>query len=168
MSEIIPPEKVNEKPKLLKVISILSFVSIGNGIITTFMSLFKGPLTADQINKVQEVGMKQVDQIYEMGEPGAAEMMLKIINLVRYTNDNFYTSNTINLLSYIIGLLGVVYMLMGRKIGFHMYIIYSIIAVFAIYASAPVQEIPTAYFTVLGTISLLFIFMYSRCLKWMK
>jgi hypothetical protein len=74
----------------------------------------------------------------------------------------------INFGAYAIGLNGVIFMLKGRKLGFHLYIVYNLIALISIYASAPASEIPSFYFILFGIISSVFIFMFSRNLKFMK
>ena len=164
-------EKQNEtfkRPVFLVVLSVFSLISVTSGLLSSVLGLISGPLQDYQIDEIIAQNMQGVNQLQEMGEYYWSEITLKILNLIKYTNANFYMDRFINLGAYTIGLYGIVSMLKGRKIGFHMYIIYNLIALVSIYASAPVSEIPSFYFILFGIISAIFIFMYSRILKYLK
>ncbi len=157
----------SERPKLLTVLVILSLMTVANGLFSNILGLMAGPLPADEIQKMIDSNMTQVNQLYEMGQPYWGDTTLKILNLITYTNSNFYMDRMINISAYGIGLFGVLNMLRGIKLGFHLYIIYNLIALFGIYASVPISEIPGFYFGFFGAISLLFIYLYSKTLPWM-
>ena len=157
----------NKRPTLLTVLVVLSLMVIGNGLLSNIAGLYLGPLSAEEIQKLTDPYMPQVNQFYELGQPYWGDTMLKILNLVKFTNANFIMDRMINITAYGIGLFGVLNMLRGIKLGFHMYIIYNMIALFSIYASAPLSEIPGFYFGFYGVISLLFIYLYSKNLHWM-
>jgi hypothetical protein len=103
-----------------------------------------------------------------MGESEWAETIFKIMQLAVYTNANFYTDKLLNLGIYSLGFVGVVSMLKGRKLGFHLYIIYNILSLFSIYASAPIDQVPTFYLGFFGVIAAVFVFLYNLNLKWLK
>ena len=156
-----------QRPKLLLVLVILSLIVVANGLFSSIVGLIFGPLSSDDIEKVINVNMGQVNQFYEMGQPYWGDTSLKILNLIKYTNANFYMDKMINIVGYGIGLFGVLNMLRGVKLGFHMYIIYNLIATFGIYASVPMSEIPGFYIGFYVVISLFFIYLYSKTLPWM-
>ena len=157
----------NKRPPFLMVLVVLSLMAVASGLFSNLLALIAGPIPADEVQKMIDSNMGQVNQLYEMGQPYWGDMTLKILNMVTYTNANFYMDRMINISAYSIGLFAVLNMLRGVKVGFHMYIIYNLIALFGIYASVPVREIPGFYFGFFGVISLLFIFLYSRNLHWM-
>ena len=157
----------NKRPPFLMILVVLSLMAVASGLFSNLLALIAGPIPADEVQKMIDSNMGQVNQLYEMGQPYWGDMTLKILNMVTYTNANFYMDRMINISAYSIGLFAVLNMLRGVKVGFHMYIIYNLIALFGIYASVPVREIPGFYFGFFGVISLLFIFLYSRNLHWM-
>ena len=157
-----------KRPTFFVVLSVFSLISISSGLLSSFLGLISGPLEDYQFDEIIGQNMAGVTQLQEMGEVYWSEITLKILNLIKYTNANFYMDRLINLGAYAIGLSGIIFMLKGRKLGFHLYIIYNLIALVSIYASAPASEIPSFYFILFGIISSIFIFMYSRNLKFMK
>ena len=157
-----------KRPTFLVVLSVFSLISISSGLLSSILGLISGPMEDYQIDEIIGQNMAGVTQLQEMGEVYWSEITLKILNLIKYTNANFYMDRLINLGAYAIGLNGVIFMLKGRKLGFHLYIVYNLIALVSIYASAPASEIPSFYFILFGIISSIFIFMYSRNLKFMK
>lgn len=164
-------EKQNEpmkRPTFLVVLSVFSLISIASGLLSSILGLISGPLEDYQIDEIIGQNMAGVNQLQEMGEMYWSEVTLKILNLIKYTNANFYMDRIINLVAYGIGLNGLVFMWRGRKLVFHLYIVYNLIALVSIYASAPASEIPSFYFILFGIISSIFIFMFSRNLKFMK
>lgn len=158
----------NKRPTLLVVLSVLSLMVIASGLFSNLLSLLSGPLSADQVQDLIDVNMPQVNQLYDIGATFWGDTTLKIINMVSYTNANFYMDRMINIVGYSIGLFGVLNMLKGVKLGFHFYIIYNLISLFGVFASVPNSEIPGFYFGFFGVISLVFIYLYSKTLPWMK
>jgi hypothetical protein len=157
-----------KRPTFLVVLSVFSLISISSGLLSSILGLISGPMEDYQVDEIIGQNMAGVTQLQEMGEVYWSDITLKILNLVKYTNENFYLDRLINLGAYAIGLNGVIFMLKGKKLGFHLYIVYNLIALISIYASAPASEIPSFYFILFGIISSVFIFMYSRNLKFMK
>jgi hypothetical protein len=157
-----------KRPTFLVVLSVFSLISISSGLLSSILGLISGPMEDYQIDEIIGQNMADLTQLQEMGEVYWSEITLKILNLIKYTNANFYMDRIINLGAYAIGLNGVIFMLKGRKLGFHLYIVYNLIALVSIYASAPASEIPSFYFILFGIISSIFIFMYSRNLKFMR
>lgn len=166
------PQEFNDseekiRPTLLTVLVVLSLMTIASGLFSNLIGIMTGPIPADEIQEMIDANMGQVNQLYEMGQPYWGDKTFKIINMVTYTNANFYLDRMINISAYSIGLFAVLNMLRGVKVGFHLYIIYNLIALFGIYASVPIGEIPGIYFGFFGFISLLFIFLYSKNIHWM-
>lgn len=157
-----------KRPVFLTVLSVLSLIAIGFGILSSFLGLFAGPLSSEELELTLASSAQSAEQLKSMGESDWAETIYKIMNLVMYTNANFYMDKLLNLVIYSTGFVGVISMMKGRKLGFHLYIIYNILALFSIYASAPIDEVPTFYLVFFGVIAAVFVFLYSRNLKWLK
>ncbi len=128
----------------------------------------KGPLSENQLEASQAEMETMTNQLRSDNMDGMADMMEKISAMTAYSNESFYTIYMLNILTFLLGLFGAILMWQGRKIGFHLYIIYNIVAILTIYAVVPVNEVPS-FITIFNVIiSAVFIFMYSRNLHWMK
>lgn len=157
-----------KRPVFLTVLGILSLITIGFGILSSVLGLLSGPMSAADLEATLAGSAQSAQQLQEMGESEWAETIFKIMQLAVYTNANFYADKLLNLGIYSLGFVGVVSMLKGRKLGFHLYIIYNILSLFSIYASAPIDQVPTFYLGLFGVIATIFVFLYSRNLKWLK
>lgn len=166
--ENIEANQLPKRPTFLVVLSVFSLISIVGGLLSSVFGLISGPIPGEQIEEVIASNMDSINQLNEMGQPYWAEIMLKIVNLITYTNNNFYVDRLINLGAYGIGLAGIMFMLRGRKLGFHLYIVYNLITLVGVYASAPIDAVPSFYIIVSAIFSLIFIVLYSLNLKFMK
>jgi len=166
--EIDQIEQPKKRPVFLTVLCILTLVSTGFSTLGLVASLAMGPQTPDELEKTTAEGMILVNQLNDAGSHYMADQMEKLIHSSSYTNDVFYIVLSVNFLTVFLGLGGAILMLRGRKLGFHSYILYSIVSILSIYIAIPVSEVPT-FIIVFGIIfSGLFIFMYSRNLHWLK
>jgi hypothetical protein len=161
-------EEKKKRPVFLVVLAVLSFITIGFSLISVLFGLISGPLSSDSIEAILAENMPLIDQMQELGAHYWADEMLKAIKIIEYTNANFWVNQIISLLTYVAGGLGVVFMLKGQKRGFHLYIIYNLLALFGVYASVPMQEVPSFVTVFNAIISVLFIFLYSRNIHFLK
>ena len=82
--------------------------------------------------------------------------------------EKFVLYQSFSLFIYTLGLIGCIYMYRGFKIGFHVYIIYSFLAVIQDYLILKPSQLQDDKMITYGLVSLIFIFLYSRYLHWMK
>lgn len=166
--EINQVEQPKKRPVFLTVLCILTLVSTGFSVLGLIANLAMGPQSPDELEKSTAEGMVMVNQLNDTGSHFMADQIEKLIHSGSYTNDSFYLILSVNFLTVALGLGGAILMLRGRKLGFHSYILYSILSILSIYIAIPVSEVPT-FIILFGIIfSGLFIFMYSRNLHWLK
>jgi hypothetical protein len=82
--------------------------------------------------------------------------------------DSYMAYHTVLFLVFSIGVASVILMLKRNKLGFHLYISYSILGSGHMYLFASPSIIPTPLIVISLLISGLFIFFYSRFLSWMN
>lgn len=162
-------EELNSvKPKVLKVVSVLSFVYIGFHILTMLVGLIYGKPTEEILldKKVKSIEMASgLTGTLKEAMVEAAELTYQIsLNL----NPNFYLNIIVSLLTLLIGLTGVVLMNRKNKLGFHLYIVYSLVLIGKVYLFLPTSLISFESITVQFIISGVLIFLYSKTLSWMK
>lgn len=160
-------QQQEKRPTFLTVLSVFSFISIGFGLLGTLLGLISGKMSSEQMEQVKIEAARQVESLQSTGMEDFSQLFEQIFRINEYINNNFYVHNLVSLLSLLVGLFGVLFMLRAQKKGFHMYIIYNILNLLLVYVSVPANEVPS-FMTISNLIfSGLFVFLYSRNLKWM-
>jgi hypothetical protein len=161
--------RVTKPPTFLIILAVLSFLYMSSGLFSSATALFKGPISESEMQQL-EVGLSgSVNEMNKMGQSGFAGMFETVIKKMHYTNEQvFYKQNGLGLLVALIGITGIIFMLKLRKMGFHIYIIYSLATIGIMYLVYPTNLILNmeVYFSLF--FSALFIFLYSRNLKVMQ
>lgn len=164
----IDQESTEKRPTFLKVLCILSFISTGMGLVSGFFNLFGGPASEDEMLEEKVELMKSVNELNSMGMDGMADLLVKIQAMSEDINENFYFASIIALITVGIGFYGVLKMWQGFKVGFHLYIVYCLLSIGALYFYVSPSNIPSMIVIFNLLFAALFIFMYSRNLDWMK
>jgi hypothetical protein len=161
------PEK-EPRPSFLTVLCILSFISIGLALSSGFMGLISGPMSEDMILEQKKQWAKMSDELRSVGADGFVQILDQFSRMLDSLAANHYGNTIATILVHLIGIIGVIFMWQGRKNGFHLYIVYSILSILQLYLFVSPADIPTIMVVVNLLISGLFIFLYSRNLKWMS
>ena len=111
---------------------------------------------------------KSMKAAKELDSSFLIELIEKMDKITDATVENFVFFNSISLVFYALGLAAAILMFRGLKIGFHMYIIYSFLTLIQYYFIISPSDVPVIVLVANGLVSLLFIFLYSRHLHWMK
>jgi hypothetical protein len=157
-----------KRPKFLTVLCILTFISTGMDILSGFPKLLGGPMSAEQMDEQKVEMAKSIDQMRELDMESLAVMLEKLERMMEGLNAHFYASTSVAVVVLMIGISAAILMWLGRKIGFHVYIAYSLISVLQVYLFVPPSDIPSIIIILNLLISGVFIFMYSRNLKWLQ
>jgi hypothetical protein len=161
-------QEQEQRPSFLKVLCILSLISTGIAVISGIFNLISGPFNEEQMLE-QKVGMiKSIDELRTMGADQFAAIFEKIQRMTEAMNAQFYYVQIISLLVVAIGVFGIYKMWNRSKLGFHLYIIYSLLSVLTVYLFVVPADVPSIVVIINLVISGIFVFMYSRNLKWMK
>jgi hypothetical protein len=160
--------KQNEKrPGLLTVLCILTFVNVGMSLFSLLASLFSGPLGEEEMTEQRVQFVKIADEMKSMNLFSFAEIFDKLQRMSESLNEHFYFNSVVSVLVLLVGLVGTLMMWQGKKLGFHLYIGYSLLAIIQIYFFVSPSDVPS-FVVIWGLLmSVLFVFMYSRNLKWM-
>lgn len=169
MTETIDTEKNDKRPTILLVAAILSFISIGLTTIALVFNLTSGPMNEDEVLLTRVANAKQKTEMRDAGGPPYFIQLLDQVQaMTEETNQHFYLANGLNLVVNGIGFCGVLFMMRRRKLGFHLYIVYSLLALIVMYLYISPQNIPTISLIFGLIFSGLFVFLYSRALRWLK
>ena len=163
-------DKSSEKeprPSMLTVVCILSYISIGLGLMAAFSGLIMGPMSEEMMLEQKLEWAKMADELRSVGADGFVQIIEQLDRMTETLNNNHYGNTIVAVINHLIGLIGVIFMWQGRKLGFHLYIVYSILAIVQLYFFVSPADIPTLGVVFNVLFSGLFIFLYSRNLKWM-
>jgi hypothetical protein len=157
-----------ERPTFLKVLCILSFISIGLSLVFSLGSLVGGPQSEDEMIAQKVELLEANDELRDSGMDGFADMMEQMTRMNESINANFYMASVVSILALLIGFYGVFSMWQGKKIGFHLYIVYSLISVGQLYLFVSPADIPSIAIIFNLIVAAVFVLLYSRNLHWMK
>jgi len=171
MSERVEEQEFQpaKKPTFLVVLAILSFVSMSWSFFQYIVSLLSGPMNQDAWELYEATMYESVGQMNDVGMDGVAAMFEQVIQMSYIANfDCFVINNVLQLITVIIGALGVILMLQLRKIGFHFYVIYSLLPIILSYILFPVEVIPTVVVITQLVLSAIFCTLYALNFKHLK
>jgi len=157
------------RPRFLTVLCILTFIATGLSLLMGLFNLvITGPQSEEQMINAKVAMAQSINEMKDMGMTNFVDLMEKIQRMSVEVNDNFYFAGIFGLVLTVIGLYSALKMWKGFKIGFHIYIIYNLLAIGGIYLYVSAANIPTLFVVFNVVLSGVFILMYSRNLKWMK
>lgn len=154
-----------KRGKTLPVLVVLSFVWIAFSFGSLMLQMYNGPLSDEELEQ-QEY---EILQAYDENSPEFVNNMLEeSIATLEIVQENFWMITGISVLNLAIGFFGVFLMLKLKKVGYYIYIAYSIIPVimtFALFSQFKTSMIGMA---IAGVFSVLFLILYGVQLKRMS
>lgn len=157
-----------KRPVLLTVLCILSFIVVGFGVLGVLFSVIGGKPSPEEIESTYNLSMQAASDMRDRQIVWLAEMLEQGADLVAYQQHRYWSVLSINALTMITGFIGVLFMFRGRKLGFHLYIIYNLLSIGGTFLIVPPHMVPMASVIMNLVLSGLFIFLYSLNLKWMN
>ena len=157
----------NKRPRFLLVLCILTISNSGLTLIQGLLSLVSGKPSESEIIAANVQISKSIDLLKEQKMDYWIDVIKKVQIMTEGMYQNFTAYISASILIAICGLASAILMLIGKKIGFHAYIIYCFLWVLQSYLFVAPQNVPSVLvlFNVLFCIG--FILMYSRNLKWL-
>lgn len=158
----------NQRPVALTVFCILSWVWMAIYAYGVISDLASGQLSDDDIRQQELVLLESLNDQDPEVMLQSSWVVTESIDMLKITQANFGLLNGINVLQLLIGLAGVIFMFRLKKIGFHLYIIYSLISI--IYWTYFFGEFQLGLVMALfsGFFGGLFVMLYAFQLKHMK
>lgn len=168
MEELNVMNQEPKRPMFLKVLCVLSLLSMSVTFLGSINQMMNGPQTEEQLLNQKVELTKTASQLDQMGSSYFGDSVRKMIVMTENINENFLMVNVVTIISLVFGFFGVFKMFKGFKIGFHFYIVYSLISIGMIYLFVDVAYVPSMVLYWNLFISGLFVLLYSRNLSWMK
>ncbi len=155
-------------PKGLMALLVLTFINTGGAIVMGFVSLLFFQPTAESLRKSKIDMAKSISVFKEIGFDEMADLLNRFQVMAEILNHNFLASTSLNILFSMIGCVSAVLMYKRNILGFHAYIIYNLLAASSIYFFVSPAYIPSVILITNLLISLVFVLLYSRHLKWLR
>ncbi len=165
MNEIQEEQK---RPRAVLVLFILTCIYTSLKLIGALGNLLTGPPSAEEVKKVKTEMGKSLKAAEELKSDYLIEFYNKMDLITDATIANFMLYNFLSFLFFGLGLMGAIFMFNRRKLGFHLYIMYSFLVLIQYYFIVSPADVPFSLLLMEGLISVLFIYLYSRHLKWME
>lgn len=161
-------EPIQKRPVLLTVLAVLSFIVIGYGFLGLLTSMLAGQPSPEEIDKGYQQIIQSVSDLRDQNAVRLADFFEGLANMIAYEQQHFFSVMLLNAVTIITGFIGVLFMLRGRRLGFHFYIIYNLLSIGGVYLIVPFELVPTILLITSLFLSGLFVFLYSLNLKWMN
>jgi hypothetical protein len=163
--------KSNEKkPTFLVFLVVLTGINLAFSFYDSISSLIVGPKTEEQMEAQKAAVYDSMAELEgQEGMESLTAMTEKGIRYNEYINYEAFALNySISLLVAIVGLVAVLMMIQLKKIGFHIYVVYSLLPTISMYLIVPSELISTFTVLVPILISALFCVLYGLNLKHME
>ncbi len=168
MQEQSEQKSQQKRPIGLWVLFILTAISTGLSLLTALANLLQGPPNQAAIKQMKVEMAKSMKIAKEVKSDFLIEFIEKMSVISDATIQNFTLFNGLSFIFYAVGMAGAVLMFRGVKLGFHLYISYSLLVLIQYYFIVDASQVPWVVLLANGLVSLLFVFLYSRHLNWMK
>lgn len=155
-----------KRPIGLTILCILTIINAGLSVLSNVSSLISGP-DREMLENSNQILMEEAKKYEELGVDDVPILIRKLVHMYEQFFESFYTYHFIVLVIFSIGLAGAWLMFRRYILGFHLYIVYSILSVAHIYLFVNPNEVPTIYVIMTAIVSAIFIGIYARFRKWM-
>ncbi len=166
--EVLELEDESKLPKGLKIIGILSFINIGLSFIMELIQIMNGKISEEKLLAAKVSALKVAKQTSGFWADLTRESAEVSYQMGLIINDKFAFYHTYMLVSIFIGFIGVFLMFRLKKLGFHFYIIYSLLGVISMYFFFPPHLVQMSTLITALVSSGLFVWLYSRHIKSMN
>ena len=167
MNEVNKPQK-SRIPQLLLVTGIISMLGTGSTILSSLVSMVVGKPSQEEITESKLELAKSLEQVEKNDVQFLEELIRNLQVMLDAMYQNFFLYTLVAALVAGVGLAGVILMFKRKELGFHLYIIYSLLYVAQSYLFVSPSNVPLVLVITNLSISGIFIFIYSRNLNWFR
>ena len=167
MNEFKQPQK-SKIPQLLLITGIISLLGTGSTVLSSLMSIVLGKPSPEEITESKLELAKSLEQVEKNDVQFLEELIRNLQIMLDAMYQNFFLYTFVAALVAGIGLAGIIFMFKRKELGFHLYIIYSLLYVAQSYLFVSPANVPLVLVITNLGISGIFIYIYSRSLNWFR
>jgi hypothetical protein len=171
MSNIEQSDELGVKsrpPRFLFALIILTWCNTGLAVASSLFTLLMGKPSIEEIKQSKVVLATSMNQMLEIKMYYLANLMQKIQYLTDAMYANFIGFHLVSLTVAAIGSVAALFMFQGKRLGFHLYIVYSLVYLAQTYLFVNPAFVPTEMVVINAFFAFIFILMYSRNLTFLK
>ena len=168
MNEFNEPSKSSKIPQLLLVTGILSIIGTSMTIISGIRSLITGKPNEEEIVESKLAMARSLEEARKNNIKFLEDLIKKIQIMLDAMYENFFLYSLAAALVAGVGLAGVILMIRRKEIGFHLYIIYCFLYIAQSYLFVTPSNVPLIMVLFNIFVSGIFIYIYSRNIKWFR
>ena len=154
-------------PRFLLTLVILTLLNTGLALLGGILSFLAGKPSEKEILESKVQMAKTIVELKKVNLEYFVDLLQKIEGITDAMNANFMMFNLLGIFITRIGAASALMMLFRMKLGFHTYIVYSFLSILSVYAFVAPSNVPTILIVANTIFAGLFVFMYSRNLKWL-
>jgi hypothetical protein len=167
INEFKQPQK-SRIPQLLLVTGIISLLGTGSTVLSSLMSIVLGKPSPEEITESKLELAKSLEQVEKNDVQFLEELIRNLQIMLDAMYQNFFLYTFVAALVAGVGLAGIIFMFKRKELGFHLYIIYSLLYVAQSYLFVSPANVPLVLVITNLGISGIFIYIYSRSLNWFR
>lgn len=168
LKEIDNQNTKSKIPKSLLITGIFSIMGTGSTIFSSLVSLIAGKPSEEEITKSKLELARSLDDVQKNNIDFLEELIKNLQIMLDAMYQNFFLYNSVAALVAGVGLVGIIFMFKRKELGFHLYIIYSLLYVAQSYIFVSPAHVPLILVIFNLGISGIFIYLYSRNLNWFR
>ena len=155
-------------PRFLLTLVILTLLNTGLALLGGILSFLAGKPSEKEILESKVQMARSIVELRKLKMDDFVDVFTKMeaINDAMYAN--FIMFNLLAVFIAGIGAASAFMMLKRMKLGFHAYIVYSFLSILSVYAFVAPVNVPSILILTNAIFAGLFVFLYSRNLKWLK
>ncbi|MFY7667974.1 MAG: hypothetical protein ACOVQG_04475 [Crocinitomicaceae bacterium] len=155
-------------PQLLLVTGIISLLGTGSTILSSLMSIILGKPSQEEITESKLELARSLEQVEKNDVQFLEELIRNLQIMLDAMYQNFFLYTFVAALVAGAGLAGIIFMFKRKELGFHLYIIYSLLYVAQSYLFVSPANVPLVLVLTNLGVSGIFIYIYSRSLNWFR
>ena len=154
-------------PRFLLILVILTLLNTGLALLGGILSFLAGKPSQKEILESKVQMARSIVELRKLKMDDFVDVFTKMeaINDAMYAN--FIMFNLLAVFIAGIGAASAFMMLKRMKLGFHAYIVYSFLSILSVYAFVAPVNVPSILILINTIFAGLFVFLYSRNLKWL-
>jgi hypothetical protein len=158
----------NRIPRSLLITGIFSILGTSSTIFSSFQAMIFGKPSNEEIIKVKIELAKTLNEVQKNNFDFLADLIRKIQVMMDAMYQNFVLYTIVAVVVSAIGLTAIVLMFIRKELGFHFYIIYSLLYVAQSYIFVSPEHVPLIFVLTNLGFSGIFIYIYSKSLNWFR
>ena len=155
-------------PKSLLITGIISILGTGSSVLSSLLSIIVGKPSEEEIMESKLELAKSLEEVQKNNIQFLEDLIKNLQIMLDAMYQNFFFYTLVAALVAGLGLMGIILMFKRRELGFHFYIIYSLLYVAQSYLFVSPVHVPLILVVTNLFVSGIFVYIYSRSLNWFR